>query len=193
MADSRPPTSKVMPEELVSLAIDLKNRNTGNIGIAFTYNEPLISYEYVLDTSILLHEKGLLSVLVTNGQICREPLEKLLPQIDAMNIDLKAFNPNFYRYAKGDFNTVLDCIRSSASRCHVEVTTLIIPGKNDSPHEMELEARFLSSISEDIPLHITRFFPRFKETKLPPTPVEILKDLAEIASCYLKNVHIGNV
>lgn len=193
MADSRTPTSKVMPEELVSLAIDLKNRNTGNIGIAFTYNEPLISYEYVLDTSILLHEKDLLSVLVTNGQICREPLEKLLPQIDAMNIDLKAFNPNFYRYAKGDFNTVLDCIRSSASRCHVEVTTLIIPGKNDSPHEMELEARFLSSISEDIPLHITRFFPRFKETKLPPTPVEILKDLAEIASCYLKNVHIGNV
>lgn len=192
-ADSSTHYRKIMPEELVSLALKLKNESLGNIGVAFTYNEPLVSYEYILDTSRLLHESDLLCVLVTNGQICREPLRELLPHIDAMNIDLKAFSADFYRYAGGDFQTTLDCIKTAAAQCHIEITTLIIPGKNDSSEEMELEARFIAGISKDIPLHLTRFFPRYKETQLSPTPVESLTTLAAVASRYLKHVHLGNV
>jgi pyruvate formate lyase activating enzyme len=178
------------PEALVKQAYDLKGR--GNIGIAYTYNEPLIGYEFVKDCSTLAKEKGLKNVVVTGGFICEEPLRELLPLIDAFNIDLKGFSHAFYEKLKGDLDTVKNTIAIAAANCHVEVTTLIIPGDNDSEEEMEALSSWLSSISPDIPLHISRFFPRWKMQDREATPVETVYRLADIARRKLKNVYEGN-
>lgn len=182
---------KVSPEELVEYALKMKNR--GNIGIAYTYNEPLVSYEYVRDCSALARQKGLKNVVVTNGYICEEPLLELLPLIDAMNIDLKAFTDSFYRKMRGDPETVKNTIRHASKACHVEVTTLIIPGENDSEEEMEQLSSWLAGVDEEIPYHISRFFPRFEMQDRGPTPVEKIYRLADIARKHLKYVYEGNV
>ena len=181
------------PEYLTELAVDLSKKLKGNIGVAFTYNEPFISYEFVRDTSILLHEAGLESVLVTNGTVCEKPLMEILPLIDAMNIDLKAFNEEFYKWIGGDFATVKRTIELASEFCHVEVTTLIIPGANDSIVEMQREADWLASIDPNIPLHISRFFPRYLVNDRPPTPVETIYELVATAKEYLNYVYAGNV
>ena len=192
MADSTFDTQNVTPEQLAALALELSQKPRGNIGVAFTYNEPFISYEFVRDTSKYLHEFGLKSVLVTNGTVAERPLREILPLIDAMNIDLKAFNADFYEWIGGSFETVKRTIEISAQSCHVEVTTLIIPDKNDSVEEMEAEAEWLASISPDIVLHISRFFPRYRVTDRPPTPVETVYHLVNVAKKYLHNVYAGN-
>ena len=145
MADESTPTTYVSPEQLIQKAQELVSQ--GNIGIAFTYNEPLVGYEYVLDCSMLAHEQGLKTVVVTNGTICGKSLVELLPYIDAMNIDLKGFTQEFYNAIKGDLQTVKATIALAAKACHVEVTTLIIPGENDSEQEMEALSEWLASIS----------------------------------------------
>ena len=193
MADHTFKTQDMTPKELTELALEMSTKLRGNIGVAFTYNEPLISYEFVRDTSMLLHEVGLESVLVTNGTICEKPLMELLPWIDAMNIDLKAFNPEFYKWIGGDFETVKRTIELSSQVCHVEVTTLIIPGANDSFVEMEREAEWLASLSPDIPLHISRFFPRYRVNDRPPTPVDTIYELVATAQRHLNFVYPGNV
>lgn len=190
MADDRAETAFVSPEELVGKAAALKAR--GNIGLAFTYNEPLVGYEYVRDCAQLAHEAGLKNVLVTNGYVCSEPLAELLPHIDAVNIDLKGFTEEFYRKISGDLETVKASIAACAKACHVEVTTLVIPGDNDSADDMEREAQWLSSIDKDIPLHISRFFPRYKMTDRGPTPVDTIRELRDVASGYLNHVYTGN-
>ena len=192
MADSTFETQNTTPEYLAQLALELSHKERGNIGIAFTYNEPFISYEFVRDTSKYLHQVGLKSVLVTNGTVAEKPLRELLPLIDAMNIDLKAFNSGFYEWISGDFETVKKTIKIAAESCHVEITTLIIPGANDSVEDMTAEAEWLSSISPDIPLHISRFFPRYRVTDRPPTLVETVYNLVNIAKKYLHNVYAGN-
>lgn len=192
MADSTFDTQNVTPEQLVNLAIDLSKRQRGNIGVAFTYNEPFISYEFVRDTSKLLHEVNLKSVLVTNGTVSEFALKKILPSIDAMNIDLKAFNADFYKWIGGDFKTVKRTIELAAEVCHIELTTLIIPGKNDLVDEMEAEAKWIASINENIPLHISRFFPRYKVTDRPPTDVKKIYELVDAAKKYLNFVYAGN-
>ena len=123
-------------EELVKKALELRSR--GNIGIAYTYNEPLIGYEFVKDCSTLAKENGLKNVAVTNGYICEDPLRELLPTIDAFNIDLKSFTKEFYTKIKGNLDTVKNTIIIAAEHCHVEVTTLIIPGENDSEERWRL-------------------------------------------------------
>jgi len=190
MADSTFPTKKVSPEELVNLALELTDRK--NIGIAFTYNEPFISYEFVYDTSKLLRQVGLKSVLVTNGTVSNSALKKILPLIDAMNIDLKGFSQKIYDVLGGDFGTVKNTIKVAAESCHVEVTTLIVPGLNDSETEMLAESKWLANVSENIPLHVSRFFPRYKVTDKPPTEVKKIYRLAEVARQFLKNVYTGN-
>ena len=190
MADKETETVYVSPEELVAKAIELVPH--GNIGLAFTYNEPLVGYEFVRDCAVLAHEKGLKNVLVTNGMICTEPLKKLLPYIDAMNIDLKGFSDTFYKKISGDFETVKSTIEVSSKSCHVEVTTLIIPGENDSAYEMEREATWLASLNPDIPLHISRFFPRYKMTDIEATPIKTIFALRDIAEQHLKYVYTGN-
>ena len=185
-------TAFISPEELVAQAVKLAGEPRGNIGVAFTYNEPLISFEYVCDCAELLQKAGLKTVLVTNGYICEEPLQKLLPFVDAMNIDLKGFTPQYYEWLGGDLETVKHTIELSAKKCHVEVTTLVVPGKNDSVDEMEDESSWLASLSPEIPLHISRFFPRFHMENIPPTPVETVYGLCRTAQKYLKYVYAGN-
>ena len=191
MADDSTPTEYVAPARLAALADDLRHQPRGNLGVAFTYNEPLLSYEFIMDAAPLLHEAGLFVVLVTNGTIAPVPLEALLPHVDAMNIDLKGWQPDFYRRLGGDLAAVKHTIARAVKSCHVEVTTLIIPGQNDSAGDMEEEARWLASLRPDLPLHISRYFPRWHENT-PATPIETIERLAAIARKHLRFVHKGN-
>jgi len=183
-------TQFVSPETLVEKALALVKQ--GNIGIAYTYNEPLVGYEYVLDCAKLAREHTLKNVLVTNGTICEKPLLELLPYIDAMNIDLKAFTERFYKMIGGDLETVKQTIRLAARTSHVEITTLIVPGENDSEAEMDALSLWLASVDPEIPLHVTRFFPRWKMTDRDATPVKTVYALAQIARRHLKYVYEGN-
>lgn len=183
-------TVEVTPETLADKAECLKK--AGNIGIAYTYNEPLVGYEFVKDCAAAVHERGMKNVVVTNGNIESDYFEALFPLVDAMNIDLKAFNPAFYEMVSGDFETVKANIRLAAEHCHVEVTTLIIPGENDSAEEMDALAEWLAAINPEIPLHVSRFFPSYQWRDRAPTAVETVYELAEIARNHLKYVYTGN-
>ena len=178
------------PSELVRTAEDLVPR--GNIGIAFTYNEPVISWEYVLDTEKLAKEKGLRTVLVTNGCACAKVWDTLIQYTDALNIDLKAFTERFYSMIKGDLGIVRRNIAAAHEKCHVELTTLIIPGENDTREEIAALAQWVSSIDPDIILHISRFFPRHRMTDRKATDVTLVYSLADEARKYLGNVYTGN-
>ncbi len=178
------------PAELVQRAE--KYRLVGNIGIAFTYNEPLVGWEYVRDTAKLIHERGMKNVLVTNGSASLSVLEALLPYVDAMNIDLKGFREEYYRKLGGDLDTVKAFIARADRDCHVELTTLIVPGENDGLEEMEEEAAWIASVNADIPLHVTRFFPRYRMTDRDATDVRRVHALADVARNRLKYVFVGN-
>ena len=183
------------PRELTELAVRAKAR--GNIGIAFTYNEPLIGYEFVRDTARLAKAEGLKNVMVTNGTAELSVLEELAPLTDAMNVDLKGFTDRYYKNVLGgDRGQVLSFIEEAVKHCHVELTTLVVPGENDTEDEMrELSAwagRLRNPDGESVPLHITRFFPRFHMTDRPPTDVEMIYRLARIARENLDFVYTGN-
>lgn len=191
MADVRHvQTQKVQPTELVELAVSMIPR--GNIGIAYTYNEPLIGYEYIRDCAEEAQKKGFKNIIVTNGFICEKPLREILPLIDAFNIDLKAFNNEFYHKIGGELEIVKRSIELASMTSHVEVTTLVIPGENDSEEEIHQISRWLASLDKDIPLHLTRFFPRYKMQEREATPVEKIHRLVDIAREYLKYVYAGN-
>jgi len=182
---------KMQCEDILEKAKFLKS--AGNIGVAYTYNEPLIGYEFVRDLAILVKENNLKNVVVSNGYICEEPLKKLLPFIDAFNIDLKGFTQRYYHKLKGDLATVMRSIEITSEVCHLEVTTLIVPGENDSEEEMEQLSAWLASIRPDIPLHISRFFPRWKMQDKEATSIKKIYRLAEVARQHLKYVYEGNV
>ena len=191
MADSgQAHWQEAAPEALAGLAQEYQDR--GNIGVAFTYNEPLVGYEFVRDTARLVRERGMKNVLVTNG--CAEPLvlEELLPYVDAMNIDLKGFTGEWYEKLGGDLETVKRFIARAAQDCHVELTTLIVPGENDSEEEMDREARWIASLDWEIPLHVTRFFPQYRMADKVPTPVERVYRLRNTAAQWLRYVYVGN-
>ena len=187
------------PEELVEAALRLKSR--GNIGLAFTYNEPLIGWEFVRDTGKLAHQAGLKTVLVTNGTAELPILEAIAPHIDAMNIDLKGFTQRYYaRVLGGSLEMVKAFIARAAQLCHVELTTLIVPGENDTEDEIRALTAWVSRLTDangstigpDIPLHISRFFPRFHMTDRPATDVGKIYRLAEAAREALHFVYPGN-
>lgn len=184
----------ISPRQLADMALMWKEqKKTGNIGIAYTYNEPLVGWEFVRDTAKLVREYGMLNVLVTNGTASQKVLEELLPWIDAMNIDLKGFREEYYRKLGGDLETVKTFIIRAVERCHVELTTLIVPYENDSLKDMENQAKWISGLSPAIPLHITRFFPRYRMKDREATDVEQIYRLAKTAGNYLENVYVGNV
>ena len=186
------------PEKIVRTALDLRNSPSGNLGLAFTYNEPLIGYEFIRDTAKLSKEAGLKNVLVTNGTATQKVLNEILPYIDAMNIDLKAFTSRFYHdFLDGDFQMVKDFIQSAAATCHVELTTLIIPQENDSEEEMRELSAWVAALekrlNKKIPLHITRFFPTFKLTDRDATPISTILRLVDVVKENLEFVFPGNV
>ncbi|HHU36337.1 MAG TPA: AmmeMemoRadiSam system radical SAM enzyme [Treponema sp.] len=180
------------PREITDVAISAVPR--GNCGLAFTYNEPTINYEFVRDTFELIHAEGLAAVMVTNGYINTQPLGELLPLVDAMNIDLKAFSNSYYQKLCGArLDPVQKTIAQSAQETHVEVTTLIIPGWNSDPKEVDSISSWLAAIRPDIPLHLSRHHPDFHMSEPPSISIDELFSLAEIARKHLEYVYTGNV
>ncbi len=179
------------PDELAEMARQLEPR--GNIGVAYTYIEPMVGFEYVRDTARPVRDLGMKNVVVTNGAFTEETLLEVLPWIDAFNIDLKGFTQAWYRELGGDLETVKRFIIKGAQRAHVELTTLIVPEKNDDEDEMRDLSRWVASVGREIPLHITRFFPRRDYADNCPTDIALLRRLAAVAGESLETVVVGNV
>ena len=189
----------IPPEELAALAGSCRNR--GNIGVAFTYNEPLIGYEYIRDTAKIVRDLGMYNVIVTNGTANLSVLSELAPYIDAMNIDLKGFTDRYYSdVLGGDRKMVMDFIEEAVKHCHVELTTLIVPGENDSEEEIREMTSWIAGLKDaegnvigrDVPLHISRFFPRFHMTDRQATDVRLVYRLADAAREKIRYVYTGN-
>ncbi len=189
------------PHELCETAKRARDEE-GNIGLAYTYNEPLVGYEFVRDTARLIHEAGMVNVLVTNGEANIKILEEILPYIDAMNIDLKGFRDEIYRRLGGDLDMVKSFIKRAARDCHVELTSLIVPGYNGALPEdegygqcvvdMRRQAEWIAAVDSGIPLHITRYFPSYHE-QMPPTDTALMRELKDVAGEYLEYVYLGNI
>ena len=180
------------PNDLADLAQRLKDERR-NMGLAYTYNEPLVGWEFVRDCAQEIHARGMFNVLVSNGCAEAEIIQELAPLIDAANIDLKGPSQKYYDWTGGDFSAVCRTIETLHSAgCHVEVTTLIVPGRNDAESDMDAIASFLASVSPDIPLHVTRFFPRFRMLDAQPTPVPTIRRLVAVACRRLRRVLAGN-
>ena len=181
-------TWSISPGELVQ-----KAKEASSFGIAYTYSEPLIHAEYVMDASRAAREAGIRNVLVSNGYMSPEPAEQMISVVDAANIDLKSFDPDFYRSETGGkLEEVKRFLKQAAGKIHLEVTTLVIPARNDDPLQLENLAAFIASLSKDIPLHLSCYFPMYKYT-VPPTPPSLVRKLAEVARRHLHYVYVGNV
>lgn len=191
ISQNKPPAEFIDVERLISLIIDIPD----NVGIAFTYNEPFMWYEYVYDAAKKIKEynENIDVILVTNGYVNKEPLLKILPYVDAMNIDLKAYSERYYNKLCGaSLDPVLETIKTASAYTHVEITTLMVSEENDSLDEIREIAEFIASIDKNIPLHLSRYFPKYK-MKNPPTLVESMMKAKEEANKYLNYVYVGNV
>lgn len=183
-----------LPEVTVNRIIKDALSAENNIGIAFTYNEPIIWFEFMRDVAKIAQKEGLLTVMVSNGFVNCEPLNEIIKFIDAFNIDLKAFNNSFYRKLTGsELEPVKNSLKQIAgSGKHLEITTLIIPGQNDNEKEMEQQSQWIAEeLGNEVPFHLSRYFPTYKRDN-PPTSEELLKRLFDIASVNLDYVYIGN-
>jgi pyruvate formate lyase activating enzyme len=186
--DTSYPTEAVTPAQLVDLCLQ-----RGSFGISYTYSEPIVHLEYVLDTAALARKRGLKNVLVSNGYINPGPAAQLIDLMDGANIDFKSWNPDFYRKEiGGKVEEIKRFLEQAHDRVSLEVTTLVIPTKNDSPGEIEAIARFLASLSPDIPYHLSAYYPQH-EYRIPPTPPSTLRRLADVARRHLNYVYLGNV
>lgn len=189
----RPAVAELSPDEVVHLA-EKSAREAGSIGVAFTYNEPLMSIEYLLATLPKLQAAGQKTVLVTNGMINPEPWRELLPYVDAVNLDIKAFTPNFYReVVGGDLATVLAAAKMLfIAGVHLELTCLLIPGLNDELTEIgQLVDWIAAELSSEVPLHFSRYFPRYRMNN-PPTSLQRLKEAVDLGRKQLRYVYAGN-
>ncbi|NQT52021.1 AmmeMemoRadiSam system radical SAM enzyme, partial [bacterium] len=189
IAQAEASTSPLAADEAVAMAL-----REGSVGIAYTYNEPLVGYECVLETAQLARAAGLANVLVTNGFIQPEPLAELLPWIDAMNLDIKSIRPEFYRsLCGGRLEPVLRNAKAAAVHTHLEVTNLIIPGHNDTDEELAALAAWVAEeLGPHTPVHLSAYSPRHR-LKAPPTPVTTLERAYGIFSPRLHHVYLGNV
>ena len=180
----------VNPKEIVDKAIQNNCKS-----IAYTYNEPTIFYEFVLDTAKLARKHGLKNVLVSNGYINERPLKQLCKYIDAANIDLKAFSDEFYkRYTQSNLKPILNTLKIlKKNKVHLEITNLIIPRLNDNKFEIDKMCRWIkNNLGKDAVVHFSRFFPNYKIYEY-PTSIKILNMAREIAKKYLNYVYIGNI
>lgn len=186
-------SDEASPELIARAAEEL-----GCKSVAFTYNDPVIFMEYAIDVAQACHERGIQAVAVTAGEICPEPREEFYRYMDAANVDLKAFTERFYeKICSGKLQPVLDTLKylKHETKVWFEITTLLIPGQNDSDQELEAETQWIrEELGPDVPLHFTAFHPDYKMLDLPPTPAATLTRAREIA---LKNglhyVYTGNV
>lgn len=187
--DAAAATKDVSPEWVITKAKEVKS-----FGIAYTYNEPFIWYEFVLDTARMAKSQSLENVLVTNGYVNPEPLEEILPFIDAMNIDLKSIDEDFYRrICRGGLEPVLYTIKRAAKSCHIELTNLVITGLNDSDDNiMRLVDWIYDNLGDSVPLHFSRCFPCYKLNN-PVTSLEALNRAERIAKKKLRYVYLGNI
>lgn len=188
ISQNKPSTISITPDAVIAQAIayDMK-------AIAYTYNEPTVFYEFVYDTAKLAAQEGIANVLVTNGYINREPLMALLPYIDAMNIDVKTYdNQKMIEMCGGRLETIVDTIRLAKVSAHVEITMLIVPGLNDNVQEMAKFAGWLFGEVGDVPVHISRYFPRF-EYDQPATKIELMLEMQKVVKVYFTHVYLGNV
>jgi pyruvate formate lyase activating enzyme len=189
IAHNNPRTIDLSIDEIIEKA----KEDPRSIGIAYTYNEPLINYEFTLACAKKAKEEGLDNVLVTNGYINEKPFKKLIKYIDAINIDLKAFNNDFYRnICGGTIEEVKKSIILADKETHVEITCLVIDDLNSNQEEILNMVQWIASIDKNIPLHLARYFPRYKMTK-PATKVYTLFNLQDMAKKHLNNVYLGNV
>lgn len=183
--------SYASPEQIADQAYLLKPE--GNIGVAYTYNEALTGWEFVRDTAKEVRGRGMMNVLVTNGCFSEQVLDAVLPYIDAFNIDLKGFSNDWYSRIGGSLEMVKRFIKKACSDAHVEITTLIIPGENDSQEVMEQLSAWIAGIDSGIPLHITRFFPMYRMKDRDMTDRDVMNGLRDIARGHLRSVYLGNV
>jgi len=185
---------ELSPEDLAALALAAHQDDARMVGVAYTYNEPLVCWEYVRDAGRLVHEVGLANVLVSAGCVSPEVVREVAPLIDAANIDLKSFEPATYRRAGGDLDTVKATIEELAATptCHLEVTTLVVPGVNDKNEEMDALAEWLASVDPSIVLHVSRYHPAWRMNRGGPTPVRRVYELADVARVHLSAVYTGN-
>ena len=182
------PTQFISPADLSRIA-----SRDGSIGVAYTYTEPFVWFEYIRDAGALIHENGLVNVMVTNGYVNEEPLRELLPVIDAMNVDIKSMRPEFYsKVCGGKLEDVLRTVEIASESCHVEVTNLVIPGYNDTDEDFEKLVDWIYSIKRSIPLHFSRYFPHYR-FNVSQTPPETLQNAFEIAKSKLDYVYVGNI
>jgi pyruvate formate lyase activating enzyme len=186
--------SRQVPVEPVRIVDLLRTASRENsIGIAYTYNEPVLQFEFVLECAKAFRAEGRKNVLVTNGFVNPEPLAELLPFVDAMNIDLKSMDPAFYRkICGGELGPVLDTIRTAAKATHVELTTLLYTGHNDSEAQVRRVIDFIAETDREIPLHLSRYFPQHRATAA-PTPPDRLEAAYRIARDRLPYVYVGNI
>jgi pyruvate formate lyase activating enzyme len=190
ISQTQQPAREVTAERLAQMASERRS-----IGIAYTYSEPMIWFETIMDVGAKIKENGLKNVMVTNGFIEPAPLHDLLSVIDAMNIDIKSMDPSFYRrICKGSLGPVLKtCETVKKAGCHLEITHLLIPGENDTPEETAALADFMAThLGRDTPLHISRYFPRYRMDHA-PTPGRLLERAWEIARKRLDYVYMGNI
>ena len=185
---TRAQTRQVLPRELPELT-----RSAGALGVAYTYNEPTIHFEYLMEAAERVHDAGLANVVVTNGHLTPKPARALLDRMDAANVDLKSFNPLFYeRELYGKLDAVKHFLELAAERTALEVTTLLIPGKNDSDDEVAAMASFIAGLSPDIPYHLSGYYPTYRYD-IPPTSVGSVTQASGVARRYLHHVYTGNV
>lgn len=180
----------VSPDAVVEQAV---KQGTG--AIAYTYNEPLVNLEYVHDCAVAAREKGLLNVVVTNGYVNPEPAAYLLPVIDALNVDIKCIEEDFYaRQCRGTLPPVLDfCVQARQAGCHVEITNLVIPNLNDQPDQITgLAVWIRDHLGDHTPLHLSAYRPEFK-MKIPCTPRNIMEKAYAAAAAILPYVYLGNM
>jgi len=187
---------RIIGDELPPEKIVADAKNSGCKSIAYTYTEPTIFFEYAYDTAKLANKDGLANVFVTNGYTSTEAVKKIAPFLAAANIDLKGFSEDFYNKVCGaKLQPVLDNIKLYKELgIWVEVTTMIIPGYNDDENQLKGIAWFIKSVDENIPWHISAFYPAFKLSDVPPTPVESLRKARDIGlKAGLRYIYIGNI
>ena len=188
------PWRELPPEELSVLARRLHGEDPRMIGVAYTYNEPLVSYEYVRDCARLVRGAGLKNVLVSAGCVSEHVVCEVAPLLDAANIDLKSFSEESYRMMGGDLSMAKRTVEILAAEpgCHLEVTVLVVPGVNDTDAEMAAIASWLAEVDREIVLHVSRFHPAYRMLDRGPTPVRRVYELAELARRSLPRVYTGN-